>query len=338
MPHLTEEKKNKIKSLLMQGLPYRQIASQCHVSISTISLLKQQTENDQSRNHPGRKKKFTARQRRWIIRQITSGRISSAQGMLPVIQKEMNINVSVATVKRALKQEGLVSFKRQKKPYINSRIRRLRREFAEKHQHWTIDDWKRVIWSDEVKINRIGSDGIRWGWRRRDTEPTSKDYRKSEKFGGGYLIMWGCMTYFGIGYACRIDGRLDSTLYVEILKGELEQTLEYYNMEKENIIFQQDNAPPHKAKVVKEYFEDSKLIVMDWPPNSPDLNPIEHLWSIIKVQLGKYPEEPKGMIELWQRVQNQWNSISENICKTLIESMPNRISAVIKARGGNTQY
>lgn len=338
MRTLTQEKKDKIIYLLNQGLSHREIARQCNVSTSSVSQVRQKSSLTITKNKGGRRKKLTPRESRYIMRQIASGRVSSARNMVPVMNEELNIICSERTIRRALNNEGMIAFKRRKKPKISAINRRKRRLFAEAHQHWTIDDWKRVVWSDETKINRIGSDGIRWGWRRRVGDPCTQQIRPNVQSGGGHIIMWGCLTYDGVGFACKIDGRLDSQLYVKILEEELEQTLDYYKIQREKIIFMQDNAPAHTARRVWGYFEDVKLTVMEWPPYSPDLNPIEHLWSFIKRKLGMYPQEPTSIHELWNRVQQEWNAIPDSLCKSLIESLPRRINAVIKAKGGNTQY
>ena len=116
-------------------------------------------------------------------------------------------------------------------------------------------------------------------------------------------MIWGCMTSRGVGYAYRIDGAMDSPLYVSILSDELLETMEYYGMEKGETIFQQDNDPKHKSRLATQWFEDNELTVLEWPEQSPDLNPIEHLWQHLKQQLVSYEEEPKSMVELWDRVQ-----------------------------------
>ena len=78
--------------------------------------------------------------------------------------------------------------------------------------------------------------------------------------------------------------------------------------------------------------------MLDWPAQSPDLNPIEHLWWHLKKRLNAYEEEPNGMQELWERVEREWNAIPVQVCVDLIESMPRRIAAVLKARGGYVRY
>ena len=84
--------------------------------------------------------------------------------------------------------------------------------------------------------------------------------------------------------------------------------------------------------------EENNTMLLDWPPQFPDLNPIEHLWQHIKMQLAKHEIPAKGVWEIWERVAEVWNNIEPEVCQNLIESMPRRVEAVIKARGGNTKY
>ena len=76
----------------------------------------------------------------------------------------------------------------------------------------------------------------------------------------------------------------------------------------------------------------------DWPSQSPDLNPIEHLGHHLKLRLSAYEQKAKGVHELWERVEKEWNSFTEDVCRSYIESMPARIKAVIDANGGHTRY
>jgi hypothetical protein len=155
---------------------------------------------------------------------------------------------------------------------------------------------------------------------------------------GGSLMLWGCMTWNGIGYATKIDGRMDGDLYLQILKDELQDSLEFYDLNPSNVIFQQDNDPKHTCKKVKEWLGEQEFRTMVWPAQSPDLNLIEHAWFYLKRKLAEYEESPKGIEELWRRTQEEWNKIPAEVCQGLIESMPRRVEDVLKAKGGYTKY
>jgi hypothetical protein len=227
---------------------------------------------------------------------------------------------------------------KKKRPLLTKRHRRERMDFAVAHKDWTVEDWKRVIYTDETKINRLGSDGRKWVWKRPGEGLSDRLVQGTVKFGGGSLMMWGCMLWEGAGMATKIDGRMDADLYVRILEDELQQTLQYYDKNPEDLIFQQDNDPKHKSKKAMKWLEDSGMEIMVWPPQSADLNPIEHLWHHLKARLGEYETPSSSIAELWERVQIEWDKIPASVCQNLIESMPRRVEAVLKAKGGYTKY
>ena len=116
------------------------------------------------------------------------------------------------------------------------------------------------------------------------------------------------------------------------------ESFEKLEMDEGERYFQQDNNPKHTSRKATGWFEDNDIQVLSWPAQSPDLNPIEHLWEHLKRQLCKYSNPPRGAHELWDRLVDKWNGIGPEVCQNLIESMPRHIQAVIKAKGGHTKY
>ena len=132
----------------------------------------------------------------------------------------------------------------------------------------------------------------------------------------------------------RIEGIMDHKLYLKILSRKMLKHARD-NLD-DDWIFQHDNDPKHKAGKVTEWFETKGVEVLDWPAQSPDLNPIEHLWEHVDRQIRS--KTYRKTDELFDAVVEAWNSIPDSVISTLIESMPRRCAAVIAAKGYVTKY
>ena len=195
-----------------------------------------------------------------------------------------------------------------------------------------------MLWTDETKINRIGSDGKVYVWKERGEPISNRTTTPTVKHGGGNnLMVWGCMGWNGVGKLVEVQGTMDASQYVDILEDGVVESFEMLEMEEGKHHFQQDNDSKHTSRKAKQWFEDNAIQVLSWPDQSPDLNPIEHLWEHLKHQLQQYPTPPKGVHELWDRVVEEYNVIQPEVCQNIIESMPRRIQAVIQAKGGHTK-
>ncbi len=328
---------NDIVSHLLQGKTSRNIATILPVSRTTVQTIAK-ARNIDLKSKGGGRKKMTSRDEKFCAKQIVSGASKSVSELTKTLKEIHQINVDRRTVARALNRRGLRAGEKKKKPGLSQKNIRARLEWARERKNWTVEDWNRVIFSDESKINRFNSDGRSWCWFRDVNQLEDRTVKITFKHGGGGVMVWGCMTSKGVGYLCKIEGNMDQHLYKTILEEDLMKTMEFYELDPEEVIFQHDNDPKHKSKSVQEWLTNQEFGVLPWPAQSPDLNPIEHLWSEVKRKLNKFESPPKGMLELWERIQTTWNDITPQTCQNLIASMPRRITDVIKAKGRWTKY
>ncbi|KAG1132754.1 hypothetical protein G6F37_014113 [Rhizopus arrhizus] len=106
-----------------------------------------------------------------------------------------------------------------KKPLLSKQYKERRLAWAMAHKGWTTDDWRRMVFSDETKVNVFGSDGCKYYWSRPDDVLQPHHLDLTVKGGQGSVMVWGCITYDGPGYACWIhDGTMKAVDYVQWVK------------------------------------------------------------------------------------------------------------------------
>ena len=148
-------------------------------------------------------------------------------------------------------------------------------------------------------------------------------------------MLWGCMAWNGVGKLEFIDETMNADLYNNILKRNLKSSAKSLRLGN-SFLFQQDNDPKHTAEKTKTFFDENGINVLEWPSQSPDLNPIEHLWTSLGKKIGNRAFTKKE--DLKKAVVKSWSNIDYNQIKCLVESMPKRLLNVIKAKGGLTKY
>ncbi|KAL4062810.1 hypothetical protein V8B97DRAFT_2012176 [Scleroderma yunnanense] len=170
MKSISTSQRQNIISLASLGLSTRKIASQTGLGKSTVSQVLQEIQPERPRLHGGCPSKLSSINKRAIVQQILTGKVKSAVQATHFINFIVDSPVSSQTVRNTLKEASLKAVKK-------------RLAFALKYQHWTVEDWKRVIWSDETKINRIGSDGQEYVWKKKGEWLISREVKGTVKFG-----------------------------------------------------------------------------------------------------------------------------------------------------------
>ncbi|RYG58505.1 hypothetical protein EON64_21250 [archaeon] len=180
-----------------------------------------------------------------------------------------------------LHDEGLKAMRSIRKPLLTRTHKRKRLVFALAHRDWTVQQWKQVIFSDETPVLARPSDTHKLRWVKPTHGLNPKLVVPTVQGGGVAKMVWGCISTYGFHDLVLLDGTVDAKGYVTLLQHYLLPVIQQY-FHCSPCIFQQDNAAVHTAHDVHEFFHAQHLQVLDWPPHSPDLNIIKHVWHYLK--------------------------------------------------------
>ena len=239
------------------------------------------------------------------------------------IQRSLGLKAARHTVYRHLKRRGLT----HKKATIVSSLKKadLSRRLEWAHEH-RATDWRHVIFTDETTF---ALNKPQYGWAPRSSRIQQKSQCYDPK-----LQIWGSICELDKVHFTFYEGSLTSNKYVEILGSEL--LPEARKLLGKNWILQQDGARAHTANHSMNFLKGERVRVLSWPARSPDLNPIENLWSVLKHNV--YQRNPQDIKELRMCVEEEINNIDQELVSSLASSMQNRIEMLIENEGNNIGY
>jgi transposase len=338
---LTELERGKVLGLRLGGNSMSVISKKLKIPKTTVyDTIKRHmnSENVKSAPRSGRPKALNEDDQKKLKDIVINNNRNSAE----LIQREFTIEsgkkVSTKTIRKNLHELKIYSRIAAVKPLLSEKQRLRRLKWCNQRKHWTIKNWKTVIWSDESRFTIFKNDGPGRVWRKDGHRYDIENLVPSVKHGGGGIMVWGCFSGKGLGPLVKVDGKMNRWDYIDILEKNL-LPLVRNKFNNRNYSFQDDNAPVHTAKAVQDWIKENRIkILEDWPSQSPDLNPIEHLWHELETRLRKRTIHPKKVSELEEALKEEWSKIPYERLGKLIESMPKRIEACISSNGWPTKY
>lgn len=218
----------------------------------------------------------------------------------------------------------------RKKPLLSPKQMSARLQFAQANLRRPLAFWRNVLFTDEklyVTFRRPKHVYVLKG----SPAPIVPAVKCPPK-----IQLWGGISYFGTTSLYRLHGKQTSALYIQRLEENLQN--EAARLFRGRWVYMHDSTSygVHGSKATRKWLGDNVLFIDPWPANSPDLNPIEHVWSWLSREVGKL--NPKSVEEYWSALDETWRSMDPSLFRNLVDSMPRRLRAVVRANGGNTEY
>ena len=218
------------------------------------------------------------------------------------------MNICLDTFKKYAKKMGFQQYVITKVPALSPPQIKKRLEWCTKRLNWTPEQWENVVWSDESMF-RLGKGAPGMNIIRMPGEALQDRHKgQTLKLGRYSLMMWECFYAGALGPLVIMEGSIDQDKYVSLLANHtipwLEDQCRLYG---HNLIYQEDGAPIHTGTYAKWYKSKNQLTMFDfWPPNSPDLNPIEHIWSYLKLGVNKRTINVTNAVQFKSIVKDKW--------------------------------
>jgi len=338
MVNISKKMISDIKYLFSRGLSYSKIAKDTGCSKTAVGRILKGITSEFEKKTGGRPPKLSAHLIKQVVRRFEKGEFKTTTDAIRYLHNGFNITVTKYTIRNILRKKGMRSYVKVKKPRLLPRHKLARLIFSREYSKKPGTFWENVIFSDESKFNLFGPDGYKRSWRFPNSPLQDWHIRSVVKFGGGSVMVWGCITSRGVGKLVFVEGRMDANQFIDVLVSGYGATLEMHKFNLNDVILQQDNDPKHNAKLTKEWLSEAEINVLPWPSCSPDMNIIEHVWNDVNNRIRNRENQPSNISELKIAVEEEWYSTPLEYIRSLYDSMPRRLKVLLKAKGGYTKY
>lgn len=323
---------------LNAGMPQNRVAQLFGVSLSTIKRLRrrfQETGDVKDRPRSGRPRVTTGQDDLYIrMAALRNRRLNASQ--LQMRMRARHVNISDQTVRNRLHAAGLRARKPARKPLLTANHRAHRLQWCRAHRGWNFQNWNQVMFSDESRFCLRNVDGRVKVWRRQGERFADCCIERTTAFHGGSVMVWGGISSGGRTELIILQGNLNAARYQQEILDPV--AIPYVRALGPNAMLQDDNARPHRARIITDHLIQQGIQRMEWPACSPDLNPIEHLWDQLGRAVRERTDDVTTLQDLARILVEEWDAIPQNRIRRLVQSMRRRCQAVIAAFGGSTRY
>lgn len=302
-------------------------------------LAKWRRTRDVKHGNCGRiRRQTTRRADRRLIRLVRANRTMPAT-LLRLMWDEKGHHghvLSSQTIRRRIRDTALRSRKMRKRLRLSPAHVAARERWAMQRAHWRLQQWRRVVFTDEARFSLFRSDGRVRVWRESGQAflPECVQAHESHSIS---IHVWGGIALNGRTELVILDNNVTAQTYGQLLQ---EHFLPFANRHfggLQHCTLQDDNAPPHRAAAVRNLKEQLGIRTLRWPSRSPDMNPIEHVWDFMKRAI-RQQQPPHNRNDLRRAVTESWQRLPQHLMNRLILSMPRRVGALLRARGAYTRY
>ncbi|KAG2460748.1 TCB1 transposase, partial [Polypterus senegalus] len=303
---------------------YREMSAALKVPVSTVaSIICKWKKFKTTRTLPraGGPSKLSDRGKRALVREVTKNpMVTLSELQRPSVERGEPSRRT--TISAAIHQSGLYGRVARRKSLLNKRHMAACLEFAKRHLKDSQTMRNKILWSDKTKIELFGVNARRHVWRK----PGTAHHQ---------VVAASCYGDVFQRRLVRIKGKMTAAMYRDILDENLLQSALDLRLGR-RFIFQQDNDPKHTAKISTEWLQDNSVNVLEWLSQSPDLNPIEHLWRDLKMAVHR--RFPSNLMEFERCCKEELAKLAKDRCAKLVASYSKRLEAVIAAKCASTKY
>ena len=246
--------------------------------------------------------------------------------------RSLQISVSSQTIQIELKRNQFHHERLKSTKAIRPQNKEKCLAFARKHVTWTKDQWSEVIFTDEKKWNLFGNDGYVSTWVDNRSEYHRDDVQRLRQS----VMTWGAISAEKGLVIVRIEEKIDGPTYCDMLENCFFDAAEVILPTK--FLFQQDNASAHVCHHTTTYLESREISVFPWPPQSPDLSPIEDIWGIVSEKVYKHGKTYQTKDDLWEAIAAAWDAIPRSTLQNLYKSMNDRLIKVLESGGRRIRH